>query len=275
MTSAYRSRPSQALITLVMVMAVSLVIGVAISTRVVTTLRQISYSEQSAKALSFAESGAEQALQRLKGECVAPYTDLSKCGPFEVDLDGDGVRDFSYRISEMGGTDTFDGFTERDKAVQVDLEGYNGSVSVYWVDGDRSEETTPAKAAMEISVVYRDPATGPYKLWRGAYDPEVLRASGNRFLSTFVGGVIDGVNYQHRVSITLPNNSKILRLRPIYNGTSFAVVGSAPLPSQGELIESTGYYGEIQRKVEVVRADPALSELFDFVIFSSGSQPIP
>jgi len=272
MTNAYRSRPSQALITLVMVMAVSLVVGVAISTRVVTTLRQISYSEQSVKALSFAESGAEQALQRLKEptECTPDYTDPLTCGPFEGDLDGDGVRDFLYSISGLGGTDTFDGFTLRDKAVQVDLEGYSGSIKVYWVDGDKSEEADP-KAAMEISVVYRDPATGPYKLWRGAWDPDAFRRGQNQFDTPLVGGA----GYEHGVDITLPNNSKILRLRPIYNGTSFAVVGSANLPSQGELIESTGYYAEIQRKVEVVRANPALSELFDFVIFSSGSQPIP
>lgn len=277
MSKTYRARPSQALIIMTMVMAVSLVVGVAISSRVVTTLRQISYTEQSALALSFAESGVEDALKRLKDN---PSLSL----PYSSDDVAIGGGHFNYTISQAGGNTVFDDLSpiEKDKAVQVNLEGYQAagglSINVYWVDSGNPAETGDNRAAIEISVVYFDGTE--YKLKRDAYDPiqTLDRGLGNKFYDPTDpayggrpgGDPGNGVTYQHRVEVSLPGGSKLLRLRAIYNNVpnSFAVVGTVNLPLQGQLIESTGYDADIQRKVQVTRTLPALSELFDFVIFS-------
>lgn len=270
MSNISRARPSQVLIIMTMVMAVSLVIGVAISSRVVTTLRQISYTEQSAVALSFAESGVEQALKRLNESCVAPYTNSALCGPFQADVNGDGTpNDFLYSISQAGNESVFSPGEPlgKDKAFQVNLETYTGNeVYVYWA------EETVNPAAMEISVVYFDGTQ--YQLKRDAYDPIVTRQEQNQFLPPTAGSFTPeegGPTYRYQVRVwPLPGGTKLLRLRAIYNSAPFAVVAQTGtnLPAQGERIESTGSYGEIQRKVEVIRTLPALSELFDFVIFS-------
>lgn len=271
MSNISRARPSQALIIMTMVMAVSLVIGVAIASRVVTTLRQISYTEQSALALSFAESGVEQALKRLENPlCAPPNYPESACGPFADDVNGDGTNDFSYSISQAGGGSVFSPGEPlgKDKAFQVNLEGYGGTeVNVYWA------EETANPAAMEISVVYFDGTQ--YQLKRDAYDPIVTRGGQNQFLlPTTVSFPVEGVTYRYQVQVALPAlpaSVKFLRLRAIYNSAPFAVVaqtGTPGLPAQGARIVSTGSYGEIQRTVEVLRTLPALSELFDFVIFS-------
>ncbi len=274
MVNPNRPRSGQAIITLVMVVAVSLVVGVAVSSRVVTTLRQVSFAEQSAKALALAEAGAEDALLLIKDQPSLALPHSS--GDVTVE---DGH--FNYTISALGQGTAFDDLSplEREKAAQVNLDGYGGnSVNVYWVNSDDSGEMGDNRAALEISLVYQDGVE--YKLKRDAYDPiqELGRGLTNKFLAPTEEGPfgVAGVNYQYRVSVSFPPAPavvKLLRVRAIYSGTSFAVSGTSNLPRQGVLVESTGYYADIRRKIEVVRTDPALSELFDFVYFS-GSQPI-
>ncbi|OGC38003.1 hypothetical protein A2155_01915 [candidate division WWE3 bacterium RBG_16_52_45] len=67
-------------------------------------------------------------------------------------------------------------------------------------------------------------------------------------------------------TIPTPATQQILRLRPLYVGPiAIAVPG---LPSQGSKITSTGFSGRVIRKIEVIRTGSALSEIFDYVMFS-------
>lgn len=264
----------QALILILLVMAVSLTLGVSVASRTITTIRQVSFSAQSAQALAFAEAGVEEALKCLDdGSCSAPYD------PAAVDLTGDGTVDFDYRVTALGGgvLDSFPALA-RDETIEISLSGYPANTPIYvsWVNTANEKETTDP-AAVEIALVYQE--AGVYRISRSAYDPDGTRRAGNNFFTPFTGSFnVNGVIYRYRVSVSVPSAPIAMRVRPLYSSTPSTFVFSAEtgraFPSQGARVESIGFSGAVRRKVEVLRADPALSELFDFAIFS-GSETSP
>lgn len=274
-TSLAKGRGGQALLLILLAMSVALVLGVAISSRVITALHQTSLSAQSAQALTFAESGLEEALKCLKDKtCSAPYSPPAK------DIDGDGVADFSYTVTTAGNSPVFSDLSplQRDKAVQIALTGYPAATSIFvsWVStSSASEKANPM--ALEVSLIYQE--SGTYKLTRFSYDPDGVRKSQNNFLAPgALGYNVGGTNYQYQISISAPATPVMLRLRPLYSAVnnSFAVSAAVGnnIPSQGAIIESTGYSRGVVRKVRSIFASPALSQNFDFVLFS-GSQTSP
>lgn len=275
---------------MLLVMAVSLTLGVAISSRAITTLRQITYSAQSAEALALAEAGVEDALKLIKDDPSLVPPDYNSG---DVIL-GDGK--FNYIIAALGASSVFDKLSpiSRDKAVQIDLAGppaypAGTSIHVSWVDKNNPVENDPCVSptddvdcpAMEVSIVYLE--DGAYKILRYAWDPRPSRGPNdpNFFTPGSLGPGYDvgsGVRYKYQVSLAAPATPKLLRLRALYSDVpnSFAVSAAIGqnLPAQGVKITSTGSVGRVQRKVEATRSQPALSELFDFVLFS-GSQSVP
>jgi hypothetical protein len=266
------SRTGQTLIIMVMVMAFSLILGLAISSRVITGLRQVSYSAQSTQALALAEAGAEDGLKLLKDN---PGLSLPHSSG-EVRLGEDSPDYFSYTISDLGSTTLFDDFSPiaRDETVQLNV---SGPVYVYWVNWEDSDETADPKALV-ANLIYDD---GGIKTCRYAWDPTVRRAT-NKFASPEPGGPWEkgGSWYSYRTPvIPLSGTPVLLRVRALYGSipNSLAVESLwGSLPSQGVKIESTGYVGEVQRKVEVTRSDSMLPGMFDFVLFSaSESESLP
>jgi len=278
--TSYKS--GQALIIILLVMAVSLTLGVSVASRAISTLRQVSFSAQSAQALAFAEAGVEEALKCLDdGSCSLPYT------PGPQDLNGDTTNDFDYTITVLGNSNLFDGLPPlaRDTAVEIDLLNYpaDTAVSVYFVDRNLTGQMN-AGAGLELSLIYCDDdgptcTTGNYAMERVVYDTVSSRANGipKVALGSFVTGDIE---YGYLVTITPPGGKypTALRMKVLYasEAVSLAVeaAGGAILPEQGSKIDSTGFAGQVRRRVEVVRTNPLLSELFDFAIFS-GSQSNP
>jgi hypothetical protein len=260
------------LILILLVMAVSLTLGVSVASRSITALRQVSFLGQSAQALAFAEGGAEDALKCLNDGGSCPDS-----GP--VDLDGDGGKDFEYHIFALGGAvlDSFPALA-RNETVELNLRGYASGVpvNIYWVKSSDSAEVSDP-AAVEITAVYLE--SGVYKVSRYAYDPDAVRAAGNGFSSPTSGSFnVNGVIFKYRVSVTPPAAPIALRIKPLYSdkSSSFAFeAASGTLPSQGSRIESTGFSGRVIRKIEVIRTGSALSEIFDYVLFSgSGSSSL-
>ncbi|MDP2735544.1 MAG: hypothetical protein Q8P12_05035 [bacterium] len=277
-----KSRSGQALIIILLVMAVSLTLGISVASRSISALRQVSFSAQSAQSLAFAEAGAEEALKCLDdGSCAAPFD------PAAVDLNGDGRDDFDYQISVLGSSSTFDGLPplERDSTIEVSLLNYprDTAVSVYWVDRSSSGQLA-ANSGMELSIIYCDDdgatcTTKNYLMQRTAYDTVASRANGIPKLA--LGSFdVNGVTYGYRAVVTPPGGKypAALRLRVMYATEAVSVAvqsaGGAVLPVQGQKVESSGFSGQVIRKVEVVRTNPFLSELFDFAIFS-GSESDP
>jgi len=275
-------RKGQALIIILVVMSISLILGIAVSSRAISSIRQISFSDQAATALAFAEGGAEDGLKCLKDRtCTVPFD------PPPFDLDGDGIDDFDYRITALGNSRVFDlPPIDRDRTVEVDLRGYPAGrlVNVHWVDEDNDDETADPPA-IEITIIYcKDGGsscpTGNFGIIRKAVEPnpKVGRSSGFS-VSTPSGLFHNGVNYAYKSSIASPSGQSpiSLRLKFLYSAVpaSLAVeADSGILPVQGSRIESWGFSGRVVRKVEVTRTVNALSELFDYVLFS-GSESVP
>ncbi|MDP1710412.1 MAG: hypothetical protein Q8L46_00500 [candidate division WWE3 bacterium] len=259
-TSSRSARSGQVLILILLVMAVSLTLGVSVASRSIATLKQVSFSAQSAQALAFAEAGAEEALQQRcspTGNCTP--------GTFSIDLNGGG-DDVTYTITPLSSTDLPK--VDRDSTIELTLSGYGGaSVTICWSSTSISSETDAA-----LTVAYVRSSGGNYFLSRYSYDPLAVSHENNFQAPLVPTGACAG--YRYRAVILTPATQQILRLRSLYVGP---VTISAPgLPSQGSKIESTGFSGQVRRKVEVRRTLPALSELFDFAIFSgSEASPLP
>lgn len=290
-----RLLPGQTLVIVLLAMVASLTVGLAVSTRTISTLRQTTFTSQAAAALAAAEGGAEEALKRLadtSDSCSANvingasgcvydavnrrYTSgpcLPSTNPTTFSGAGESGASFSYCVEEGGGSDyTFD--LEKDKTHEIkvnkgDPGGYSGSqLEVCWYI--QNFDPSPA-ASLEIINV-----SGTSVLARSPYNSNTDGASGNGFMS----GPAGSSPYKNCATVvtTVDGNSvKLVRIRAIYNDVSVAVkpeVGQT-LPFQSFQINSVGSLGTVVKKIRVTKSLPALPSIFDFGLFSgSQSQPI-
>lgn len=289
--------PGQTLVIVLLAMVASLTVGLAVSTRTISTLRQTTFTSQAAAALSAAEAGAEEALKRLADTddtCSASVTSGSSCvyssasktytvGPCLTALDvasgqykksfsaaGQSGATFSYCVEQGGGGSgdyTFD--LEKDKTQELKINhgdpgGYGGSsVSVCWYI--QGFDRTPAASLEVISV------SGSTLVSKAAYNSNTDGQSGNGFDSVLIGDA----TYKNCATVDT-SSVKIVRVRSLYNDVSVVVKPQAgnPLPFQSYQIGSVGSLGGVVKKVRVTKSLPALPSVFDFGLFS-GSQVNP
>lgn len=258
------SESGQTLILMLIVTALSLVIGAAISSRAVSTLKQTSYTAQAGKAQKFADAGAEEALALSAAEL-----DALVGTPVSRDVDGVAGNDVTYTVTRVGGGATVEASLEKDQTVQIDLTGYPSSqaVNIYW---NAVGETD--RAALVLAFIYDD--AGTTKLEKYAYDPDAVTHANNFSVPSSAGPYsIGGKNYNYFAQINTPTGTnRIVRVRPLYNSVANSLViqatGANTFPNQGYTITSTGTYGEAQWTVEVTKMDPALPAIFDYAIFT-------
>ena len=259
-----KNQQGQTLILMLIVTVVSLTVGVAISSRAVSTLKQTSYTAQAGKAQKFADAGVEEALGAA---------DLSaEVGTHTIDLDGGG-DDITYTVTALGGGDTVDLILEKDETIEIDLTGYGSgqSIDIFWVQ-EGTEETD--KAALVLTFVYED--GGETKTEKHAYDPNATAHANNFTVPGSLGPyTIEGKSYAHYERVNTPSGTnRALRIRALYNSDikNTGVVSNggigANFPGQGYKITSTGTYGEAEWTAEVTKMNPALPAIFDYAIFS-------
>ena len=264
-----KNERGQTLILMLIVTVVSLTIGVAISSRAVSTLKQTSYTAQAGKAQKFADAGAEEALGTTDLSSLA--TSCPPATPCQRDVDGDTVNDTSYYVEQLGGGTTVEAILEKDETVQIDLTGYGSgqNVNIYWVSGADEEAN---KAALVLTFIYES-GSGTNAA-KHAYDPNATRRTTNNFSAPGLGATINGTTYNYGQTIATPaGTNKALRIRPLYNDVknSFVIqaTGANNFPNQGYTITSTGTYGEAEWTAEVTKMNPALPSIFDYAIFSA------
>ena len=251
---------------MLIVTVISLTIGVAISSRAISTLRQTSYTAQAGKAQKFADAGIEHALPD-PGSLLACTTTT----PCELDLDGGGA-DVKYTVTQSGDGPTVEATLEKDQTIEIDLTGYGpgDAVNIYWISGAAERVS---KAALVLAFIYDD--SGTTKLEKHAYDPNAV-THGNNFTTPSSSGpyTIGGTDYDYYAQINTPSGTtnEALRVRPLYNDVknSFIIerTGTNTFTTQGYTITSTGTYGEAEWTAEVTKMNPALPAIFDFAIFS-------
>jgi Tfp pilus assembly protein PilX len=273
MKSARQS--GQALLIILLVMAVGLTIALSIISRSVTDIRISQEEEESARAFSAAEAGIEESL---------------KLGSAATTVSFEGI-DVQVTGTDRGGGPNFvfdepavEGETQTLWLISHDADGgliespfyTQNTLEVCW-------QKTDPETALEVTIFYKDAADDNYKVARGAYDSEAV-SRGNNFSSPDAGNCSGLAQFERRKSLNLgdfgitPATDTLiaLRLRSLYNQTEIGVVGTGGdpgglIPTQGKCYESTATTETgVSRKVRQCQSYPAPPAIFDYVLFSGG-----
>lgn len=264
-----RQNSGQALLIILLIMAVGLTVGLAVISRSVTDIGISRQEEESARVFSVAEAGIEEALKlgyappgaiEIGGiTATVNQINLGKTlefafpGEYEV---GDIQTLWLVEHKEDGTLDTNNKYSA-------------GTIEVYW---GKEGGTTPA---LEVTLIYNQ---GGVKIMRWALDPDGTRKASNNFDLADSGNFqIGGKTFKYKKSLSsLPCPSSIcyaLRLRLLYNNQPqiLGAKGVNTLPSQGICYESTATNPQtgITRKVRQCRLHKAPPGIFDYVLYSN------
>lgn len=261
-------RNGQALLIIVLVMAVALTVGLAVISRSVTDIRISSQEEESARVFSAAEAGIENALKI--GATQGDFGDIHY--DVEETAMGAGTEFVFPNQIEVGDTQTVWLVNHDADGNFMETAGYTASgLNVCW------EDTDP-ETALEVSIFYKD--AGIYKIARGAYDAET--ASRANSFSLPDDGSCAGLNRKKELKwsddfgISLDGNTFLLflRLKPLYNKAKIGIVAGAggTLPSQGTCFESSATLetSGVTRRVRQCQFHKSPPAVFDYVLFSGG-----
>jgi len=261
-----QNQSGQALLLVVLGMAVVLTLVLSIATRSVTDISVTTQDEESLRAFSAAEAGVEQI---LVGGPVGSNVSVGQGSFFGTKVDLGGGSEFIYPHLLKAGESATIWFVKHDPDGNLYCEGggcFEGT-DIKIGFGPASVVVNPP--AIEVSVYYDStgnslykPITNPgyvpdysdVKIKRYAYDPLTARCSKNKFsdissqLSLTLsptGGSSQTFNYS-TPNITLPAGRLLFaRIKLIYNNNTDYGVGvktniSDSLPAQGIEVNVTG-----------------------------------
>ncbi|MBI2590676.1 MAG: hypothetical protein HYW33_02220 [Candidatus Blackburnbacteria bacterium] len=279
----------QALLIILLVMAVVLTIALSVASRSITDITVSQKEEESARAFSAAEAGVEQA---IIGNTTAGSLDSG--AEYAIETGRIEGNEFIFPSLLSAGEVAPVWFVAHDAdGNQTCGSSYpcftGSSLTVCWgASGTPSDGgTTPA---VEVSMFYTTGSGGSTstKIARGAYDPNSSRRGSNRFDPAGGSCSIAGTDFAFSKTVNfsdfnpvVPNRTssgeergpQFARLRILYNTDrghpiGVSVVGGTNFPSQGTKIESTGTVGETTRKIEFSRLFSDLPPIFDSAVFS-------
>lgn len=274
----------QALLIILLVMAVVLTIALSVASRSITDITVSQKEEESARAFSAAEAGVEQA---IIGN-TTPAT-LESGGRYEISSGSVGGNEFIFPTLLSAGDAVPVWFvTQNNPVCDGTHPCFTGSsFTVCWgAPGTPSDTaTTPA---VEASVFYTTGSGGGVstKIGRGAYDPNVSRRATNKFAETGGSCLVGGTEFTFSKTVNLSDLSinqrananeergpQFARLRILYNTDKahpigVSVAAGTNFPVQGAKIESTGRVGETTRRIEFTQLFSDLPSIFDSAIFS-------
>jgi len=265
-----KKNSGQALLIILLVMAVGLTVGLAVVSRSVTDISISRQEEESARVFSVAEAGIEEAL-KAGAEVVLPEGMVAEgiTATVKKETLGGGKEFVFPNAIQVGDAQTVWLVEHDSDGNLIETPSYTaGSLDVCW------EDTNP-ETALEVTIFYKD--GGVYKIARGAYDAEAI-SRGNNFSSPDTGGCA-GLGRKKILNwadfgINLDSNTFLLflRLRPLYNQAKIGVASSVNLPSQGTCYESTATAAKsgITRKVQQCQFYKTPPAIFDYVLYSEG-----
>lgn len=290
----YARNSGQALLLVLLSMAVVLTIVLSVLSRSITDVRVTTKEEEALRAFSAAEAGVEQSL--LIGTSLGD-TSLGDAS-FLTSVQGafSTGQEFVNPIGIFSGESMMFWFVSHDEDTGQltcsDGACFTGSqIKICWgKPGTPSDsETTPA---IEIGVFYTT-TPGSYstaKIARQTFDPNTARRSSNNFSAPDNGTcALSGDTFQFQKTINFAsmgipagtyqtaNGLQFAKVRMFYNsaethqiGISASFAGNSNLPSQGIKIVSTGVSGDANRKIEVFQGYGEPPSIFDTAMFSTG-----
>lgn len=284
------SERGQALLIVLLAMAVILTVVLSITSRSVVDITTTTYQEDSLRAFSAAEAGVEEVL--LKQSAAYGTLDSSANVTYNAQLTNPiAGRDYIYpNLLSSGEIATF-WFVKHDSSTYALTCSGGGctranQIEICFGNTDNS--------AVEVSVYYDTTfqsysAPNDYanlKVARLVRDTSNARTLANNFGFTAANCPFGGSTFNHStgainlntdLSIGCGNNNPsclvMAKVRILYNispqPVGIRVTGSLQeLPAQGFQIDSSGTSGESVRKLNVVRGYPEPASVFDSAIFS-------
>ncbi len=288
-------RRGQALVMVLLIMAVVLTVGLSIGSQAVTDIRLSQKEEEAAKAFGAAEAGIEQV---LVGSGTFTQGSVENA-TFQVAKTSLGLNqaDFVYPNKVASGESATLFFMSHDANGDLSCSGlpcfYGASptVTVYW---GSPLDTTAASGldtapALETSIVYNE--AGVFKIARGYFDPYNGSTNTDRINNNFANVSCSGScnlgSEPFRFSQTLdlgplgfnipsrnnPGGLVAMRIKLLYNSNAQKVGvkvsgGTGLLPAQGIDITSVGTYGSSTQRVRIFQLFSDAPSVFDYTLFS-------
>jgi hypothetical protein len=284
----------QALLLVLLSMAVVLTIVLSVLSRTITDITVTSREEEALRAFAAAEAGIERAL--IIGSNVGDFGDSAS---FTATISNFGRQQSEYVYPEklLSGETAIIWFVDHD-----DDDGHltcdtgecfaGSSIKVCWGEPETASDsdTTPA---IETSIFYAN-TPGDYstiRIARDTRDPNRNRDVPNSFQADGIGTtcVIEDQEFAFRKilnfgtdldipagSYSVQNGLQFAKIRILYNTDAAHTIGvdisdsGGTLPSQGVRIESAGSAGEANRRIEVYQTFGELPPIFDAALFSPG-----
>ena len=288
-----RFQAGQALVLILLSLAVVLTLVLFILSRSVTDIAVSSREEEAVRAFSAAEAGIEQSLIVGVSSGTTPIGNAS----YKADVSSfaAGTNSFIYPVDLNAGETSTLWFVAHDADGNVLCNAgspcFTGKqLRICWGKSGTgaNNATTPA---VELSVLYAT-TPGDYstvRIARAVFDPNSGRRANNLFSASDGGNcTVDGQTFAFQKMVNLStlgippgsynvqNGLQLAHLRFFYNTdtahqAAFDVnfAGNSTLPSQGSQIDSTGTAGQSNRRLSVFQGWPEAPSVFDFALYSS------
>lgn len=292
--SSVERHSGQALLVIVLIMAVVLTIALSIASRTISDLNISTREDDSARAFSAAEAGIEQSLLRGSGAFTLQGNVTSQDSfTATTSLLVSGGNQFSLPILMAAGETASVWLVEHDaNGALLCSSGepcFTGSqIQVCWGQNgtDANSPTTPA---LEAAILYTTSDTdfATARIARAAFDPNLSRLSSNNFVIAEGECTVESTTYAFSKTIDLASlgvnpirpssdvrrGPQYIRLRLLYNTnqahpTGLAVVGAGTFPVQGNKVIATGTSGTATRSLEVYQLFSDLPPIFNYALFS-------
>lgn len=283
-----KNQSGQALLIVLLSLSVVLIIVLYIVSRSITDITLSSKDEEALRAFSAAEAGIEQSL--VTG-LAASNTIGGASFSANVNSFAQGQDEVVYPNSLYSGESAVFWLVghNSDGSLGCSSEAcFTGSQARFcW--GNPSLVVDESAPAAEITVVYKT-LLGEYRVARVTADPYLtvgVRSTPNNFSAATVSNCTIGsevFKYQTTInfaSLGISNSTtegvlQYARFRSLYNTTTPTKValdvnyaGNSILPSQGVKVESSGSFGNSNRRIEVYQVHSVAPSVFDSVIYSS------
>jgi len=268
----------QAVLVVLLVMAVILTISLSVVSRSVTDIKISQQSQEAARALWVAQAGLEQAIKSNS----APTGTLNEVqySVTRANLGGGAAYVFPEKLK--ANESAYFWLVPHDETTgEIMGSGfYNGTLKIYW-GNQVAGAATESSPALEATIIYSD-AAGDFFQKRFAYDPFAGRTPSSGFDPALAGGIVSGQTFAYSSSnidlssVGIGGSSFILRIRLLYNDLPqhAAVIDvsgpSQNFPSQGQCYTASARVTEsgVSRKLEECRLWRIMPGIFDFTLFS-------
>jgi len=262
----------QALVLVLLALAVVLTIVLFILSRSITDISISSAASSAVSAFSAAEAGVERALVIGTGGTStvgsASYTS-------QVTNVAQGATSFVYPVELNAG----DSMTLWLKAQDLSSDFTGSALKICWgKPGAYSDQSLIP--AIETVVIYEASAGVPAtaRIFRAAFDSNAARRVSNSFVADSGTCTISGQSFQFSTTLNFTSsgivNPQFVFVRMFYNTdtsqpVAFEGSSGSVFPSQGILVDSSGTAAQSIRKVEVFQGWPEIPAPFQFAIYSS------